>query len=149
MYDFLDRPVDSLCKSGRFLLWAMRSWTRAARQGSCPPHAMARCFAHTGLLSMLSDFHILMALIDRDGLERMTITSIEHPSIVEDEAILIGLWRDTANADFDKVRATLALIVDEDSVSPIARALTASIARLVVAGFDLSTLSAGLVQEAK
>ena len=42
MYALVDRPVESLTNSGRFLLWAMRGWTHAATRGACPPQALRR-----------------------------------------------------------------------------------------------------------
>lgn len=147
MYAFVDRPVESLCNSGRFLLWSMRSWTRACARRTCPPGAMAGAFAKMGALPALPDLHIAMALINRDALEKIMVAPVEHPHIMEDEAILIGMWRDLANADLDHMRTTLALLVAKDSVEPIARAMTAATAKLIAAGFDLSELSAETQKE--
>jgi len=147
MYEFVDRPVDSLCNSGRFLLWAMRGWTRAAERGHCPPRAIAGSFAGMGVLTALPDFHMTMVLINRDSLEKIAIAPLEYPGIVEHEAVLISLWRDCANADADRARATLAFLVDEDTVGPISGAMTAAAAGLVAAGFDLSELTAQPVKE--
>lgn len=147
MYAFVDRPVSSLCNSGRFLLWATRSWTRASARRSCPPRAMAGAFARMGALSALPDLNIAMGLINRDGLGRITVAPVEYPYIMEYEAVLIGMWRDLANAGLDHVRATLALLVQSNSIEPIARAMTAATVKLVAAGFDLSELSAETEKE--
>lgn len=149
MYTFVDRPVDCLCNSGRFLLWAMRSWTRALERDCCPPRALAGSFAGVGALAMLPDFHMAMAMFNRDDLEKITIASIEYPHVVEHEAVLVGVWRDVAKADFVRMQGTLALLVEEDAVAPIARAMSAAAARLVAAGFDLSELSTETLKEVK
>lgn len=149
MYGFVDRPVQNLCDSGRFLLWAMRNWTRAVEQGHCPPRAMAHSFSGMGVLAMLPDFHMAMALINRDGLERIMVAPLEYPRVMEHEAVLLSLWRDLANADFDRMRATLALLIDEDTVQPVARAMTAATAKMVAARFDFSGLTGETVKEEK
>lgn len=64
MYFFIDRPVESLGNSGRFLLWAMRGWVVAAESGHCPPHALRRGFARMRALSALPPFHVAMALMN-------------------------------------------------------------------------------------
>jgi hypothetical protein len=149
MYAFVDRPVESLCNSGRFMLWAMRGWARAASQRTCPPQAMANAFSRMGALPAMPDFHIAMALINRDALEKLAVAPIEHPHIIEDEAVLIGIWRGLASADPDRTRATLALLVRKESVQPIARAMSAAAAKLVAAGFDLAELSVKTEKEVK
>ena len=63
--------------------------------------------------------------------------------ISEDEAILLGLWRDISLGDGANARATLALLAEGESVGPIANAMRAAIDRLVAAGFNMSALAAG------
>ena len=149
MYRFVDGPVEGLCNSGRFLLWAMRSWTKAKESGHCPPRVLANSFASMGAFAALPDFHIAMALINRDSLQKIAIAPLDNIRIAEDEAILLGLWRDLAHGHFDRLRATLALMVDADSVVPIAEAMATAGARLIAAGFDLSELTGEPVKEVK
>lgn len=141
MYGFVDRPVGCLCNGGRFLLWAMRGWAQAVERGTCPPIALARGFAGLGAAAMLPDFHIAMALINRDGRTKIAVAPMNCPHIIEDEAILIGMWRDLSLGDVDHARATLKLMVSEDAIIPVSRAMITATAKLVLAGFDLSGLS--------
>ncbi|HMO76946.1 MAG TPA: hypothetical protein PKD99_09980 [Sphingopyxis sp.] len=141
MYAFVDRPVESLDNSGRFLLWAMRGWAQANGQGHCPPQALCRGFASARTLAALPDFHVAMALIVSDALEPVDLAPVPCRSIAESEAILLGLWRDVAQARTEAARATLALIIDPDSTGPLVNAMTAAATRLAAAGFGLETLS--------
>lgn len=141
MYAFVDRPVENLCNSGRFLLWAMRGWTDAARRGRCPAQALHRGFACVRAEDVLHDFHAAMALIAADALTPIALAPMPCVRIAEDEAILLGLWRDVTRGDGNRVRATLALLVARGSVASIVNAMSDAHAALTAAGFDLSDLS--------
>jgi hypothetical protein len=141
MYAFVDRPVESLGNSGRFLLWAMRGWADAARRGRCPPHALHRGFMRVRAGDMLADFHVAMALFAGDALVPLAPAPMPCARIGEGEAILLGLWRDLAGGGADRACATLALLVERGSVAPVARAMSAALAAQAAAGFDLSDLS--------
>ena len=143
MYAFVDRPVESLCNSGRFLLWAMRAWVSAAERGRCPPQMLHRGFAAVNAAEALPDFHIAMALFGGDAVETLILAPMPCLQISEDEAILLGLWRDISLGGVTNARATLALLAEGDSVGPIAKAMGAAIGRLVAAGFDMPALAAG------
>ncbi|MFZ5700752.1 MAG: hypothetical protein ACOY4P_05295 [Pseudomonadota bacterium] len=140
MYAFVDRPVECLCNGGRFLLWAMRGWAQAVERGTCPTMALARGFTGLGAMAMLPDFHIAMALLNRDGRDKIAVAPMKCLHIVEDEAILIGIWRDLSLGDIDRARATLKLMVSDDAVMPISRTMITATAKLLLAGFDLSGL---------
>ena len=143
MYAFVDRPVESLCNGGRFLLWAMRGWVRAAERGQCPPQALHRGFAAVGALDGLADLHIAMALLGSDAAETLLLAPMPCLQISEDEAILLGLWRDFSLGGSDVARATLELLVGGDSAGTIAKAMDAVVATLAAAGFDMPALAAG------
>ena len=143
MYAFVDRPVESLGNSGRFLLWAMRGWVAAAERGQCPPQLLHRGFAAVDAAGALPDFHVAMALLGSDAVETLLLAPLPCLQISEDEAILLGLWRDFSLGDAANARATLALLAEGDSVGPIANAMRAATGRLVAAGFDMSALAAG------
>lgn len=140
MYEIIDRPVEVLCNAGRFLLWAMRGWTQAVERGTCPPLALGRGFASVRALPILPDFHIAMALLNQHGRTRIALAPMACCHILEDEAILLGVWRDLALGRFDHVQGTLALLVTEDTVSPVSRAMTLASAKLMMAGFDSAQL---------
>lgn len=143
MYAFVDRPVESLCNGGRFLLWAMRGWVSAVERRRCPPQCLHRGFVAVDAVSALPDFHVAMALLGSDAVETLMLAPMACLQISEDEAILLGLWRDISLEDAANARATLALLAEGDSVGPIANAMCAAIGRLAAAGFDMSTLAAG------
>ena len=143
MYAFIDRPVESLGNSGRFLLWAMRGWVCAAERGQCPPQRLHRGFVAVNAAGALPDFHVAMALIGSDAARTLLLAPMPCLQISEDEAILLGLWRDISLGDVANARATLALLAEGDSAHSIVKAMDAAIDRLVAAGFDMSALAAG------
>lgn len=140
MYAFVDRPVESLANGGRFLLWAMRGWTQAAGAGDCPPRALRRGFAGMHALTALPDFHVAMALFAHDARDTLVLAPVSCRTIAEDEAILLGLWRDVAHERTRAARATLALLVEPASAGPLANAMAAATMRLGAAGIDLEYL---------
>ncbi|WP_257547942.1 hypothetical protein [Sphingopyxis sp. DBS4] len=146
MYALVDRPVESLTNSGRFLLWAMRGWTHAATRGACPPQALHRGFADTGALAALPDFHVAMALLATGASAPLELAPMPCVQISEHEAILLGLWRDFSLEDGAAARATLALLVGNSSVGPVAHAMRAAIERLAFAGFHLPVLAVGAMK---
>jgi len=143
MYAFVDRPVESLCNSGRFLLWAMRGWVLAAERGQCPPQTLHRGFAAVRAADALPDFHVVMALLGSEMVETLLLAPMPCHQVSEDEAILLGLWRDISLGEAANARATLALMAEGDSVGPIAKAMGAAVDRLLAAGFDMPALAAG------
>jgi hypothetical protein len=143
MYSFVDRPVESLCNGGRFLLWAMRGWVHAAERGRCPPQMLHRGFAAVDAAGALPDFHVAMALLTGDAARTLLLAPLPCLQISEDEAILLGLWRDFSLENAANARATLAFLAEGESVGPIARAMGAATGRLVAAGFDMPALAAG------
>lgn len=149
MYAFVDRPIDDLCNSGRFMLWAMRAWTYAVERRMCPPKALASAFAHMKLLPMLPDFHMAMALLNRDGLAKLAFAPIPHIHVVEDEAILLAVWRDAMLERLDGNRPLLALLIDEDSLDRLQTTFCDAAAKLKAAGFEPLGVAHDTVREPK
>src|SRR3546814_14653657 len=110
MYAFVDRPVESLCNGGRFLLWAMRAWVSSAERGRCPPRMLHRGFAAVNAAGALPDFHIAMALLGGEAVETLILAPMPCLQISEDEAILLGLRRDISLERIANAHATLALL---------------------------------------
>ena len=136
----MDRPVARLRTEGRFLLWAMRSWAYAAELGMRQLLALRRGFANIHAQSALPDFHIAMALLNRYGRARIGLAPPQCERIVDNEAVLLTLWRDLSLARLDRVRGTLALLVEDEAVTPVCSALVATSAKLALAGCELSQL---------
>lgn len=134
MYDFVDRPVESLGNGGRFLLWAMRGWAHATSRGACQPVALTRGFAGVGALAALPAFHTAMALLNRGAHERLNLAPMACTQIAEDEALLVSLWREAALGQDSALRETLGLMIDEATVAPTAQALIAAAERLATVG---------------
>ena len=143
MYAFIDRPVESLGNSGRFLLWAMRGWACAAERGQCPPQRLHRGFVAVNAAGALPDFHVAMALIGGDAVETLLLAPMPCLQISEDEAILLGLGHRFSLGEGARACATRALLADGDSVGPIAKAMQTRARRLIAAGFDMPVLAAG------
>lgn len=141
MYAFVDRPIDGLCGGARFLLWSMRGWAHMVGQRGFPPGVLAPSFSSTGLLDMLPAFHAVMALLHRDGLGTVALAPISYPVIVEDEAVLLAMWRDAALGQKDRIARTLPLLVREEGVPFLAAALADGVIGLKAAGLDPSTPS--------
>lgn len=141
MYEFVDQPVDSLSDEGRFLLWAMRGWAHAVERGQCPPRALCRGFASVRSLAALPDFHIALAMLGSDALGSIKLAPMNCIAIVEDEAVLLSLWRNISQGDHADARAMLTLLVDKGSVTSISVAMIAAAAKFADAGFDLAALS--------
>jgi hypothetical protein len=124
MYLLIDRPVHRLSQGSRFLLWAMRSWVTAAGAGTSPSAALEPAFEGMGVASALPAFDAAMMMFNSDGLEKLNLAPISRTRIGEDEAILLTLWSASLDpADHGRRDATLALLVAEEAVSPIAYAL--------------------------
>jgi len=117
MYDLIDRPVERLGQGSRFILWAMRAWVTGIGKGQCPTVVLSPGFARMGLLRALPDFHMAMALLNRDALEKLHFAPMAACRIGEDEALLLGLWRDVVHDRRAAAEAVLNLMIDEDSVA--------------------------------
>lgn len=134
MYAFLDQPVGRLCDGSRFTLWAMRGWTQSIARRRCPPAALASGFRRYGVVEALPHFHMAMMMLNHDGIEKLTLAPMDTRWIVEDEAVLLRLWQGMAAEDVEQVRDTLALLVEQDCISPLVAAMRECAAWLSTGG---------------
>jgi hypothetical protein len=125
MYDFIDQRVTSLDNGGRFLIWSMRNWVTALSQQQCPPNAVGPAFAKWGMIGALPHFHMAMMVLSREALQTLKFSPLNCQVIVEDEALMLGLFRSVACDPPDRLRETLELIVDKDAVPKLIKALVA------------------------
>ena len=125
MYDFVDRPVASLDSGGRLLIWAMRHWVRGAGAGRCPCGDVAPAFHKRDLMHAFPHFHVMMAVLNRDALLKLQFGQVGCGRVREDEALILTMIRETYHGPADRLRATAALIVAQDSVTTLTIALTA------------------------
>ena len=138
MYEFVDRPVDSLCNGGRFTLWAMRQWARASTWGVYQPAALKDGFAGMGVLDALDDFARAMARLDRDARNKLQLAPMACRRICEHEAVLIALWRDASHGTTARLDATLSLLVHPTATSVLASAMRACAAAFAASGLPLN-----------
>lgn len=123
MYQFVDQPVSRLGMADRFTLWAMRAWVLLLAQGRCPPGSLAPAFGRMNVLTALPDFHMAMALLNRDGLEKLELAALNCATVSEHEAVLLGLWKEAAGGDRQRVSGTLDLLIAEEAVAIVTSAL--------------------------
>lgn len=123
MYSLIDQSTERLCRGSHFLLWAMRGWIYAMEKQKCPPAALGPGFSCAGLLTALPHFNQVMGLLNRNSLENVAVAPMPCQRITEDEAIILALWRDLAFARTDIVHGTLALLVEEDAITPLYQAM--------------------------
>ncbi|HEX7823168.1 MAG TPA: hypothetical protein VF463_21445 [Sphingobium sp.] len=136
MYDYLDRPVATLDEGSRFLVWSMRAWTQSMAERRCPPSVLAPGFARSDLDAMLPHFHRAMTVLNREGLDRMGFGEMGCPFVSEAEAVLLATLSLYATDRVERAHGAVALLVREEGVAMLRRALTA-IAILAYARFPL------------
>jgi hypothetical protein len=125
MYEFIDRPVTSLDHGGRFLVWSMRIWVKAAGEGQCPVSAVAPAFAKWQMIGGLAHFHKSMLMFNRDALEQFGFCALQCNHVSEHEAIILSLICSLRDARPQTIRDTLVLVIEEDSIGDLLGALTA------------------------
>lgn len=130
MYDYVDRDIGALDTGSRFLIWAMRGWVQTLTDGHCPPAALGPAFARSGMLSALPHFHVAMIVLNREGKETLAFALLACARVSEDEAIILSLVRAIGADRMEQARATIALLVLEDSVGTLLRALSAFVIHL-------------------
>lgn len=139
MYDFIDQRVTILDNGGRFLIWSMRNWVTALGQRQCPPNAIGPAFAKWRMIAALPHFHMAMILLSRESLMTLKFSPLNCLVIGEDEALLLSLFCSIACDRPERLPETLGLIIDEDSVPSLLKALVA---------VTLHLNNAGLIPEA-
>jgi len=146
MYDFVDRPLTSLGHGGRFLVWSMRTWVKAMHAGRCPCFAVGSGFAQWRMVSGLPDFHMLMMIFNRDGLQKLMFGAVECDRVSEHEALILSLVRSVSRPQPEVLRKTLALVVTEDAVANLATALSSLGGKLAAAGILLDQPGISIAQ---
>ena len=125
MYDFVDRPIPTLDRGGRFLVWSMRSWVKAMGDRQCPATVIGGAFARWNLIRALQPFLKAMTIFNRAGLETFHFCALPCNHVSEHEAIILSLVCALRDDRPDALQGTLALLVEEDSIGDLIEALTA------------------------
>ncbi|WP_454883780.1 hypothetical protein [Sphingomonas oryzagri] len=139
MYDLIDRPVMQLAPGGRFMIWAIRGWIQSATRGTCPPGALAPAFARHGVLPALPHLHMMLVAFNRRATRQIAFSPLACNHIGDDEAVLLQLCRD-AIGDPPRAHATLALLLEQESVGPAFSSLIATMGVLREGGLDAISL---------
>jgi len=117
MYDFVDRPVTSLNRGGRMLIWAMRHWVRAIRAGRCPCGDIRPAFEGKALGAAFPHFHVMMAVLNRHAVEKMRFGPVDCEQVSEHEALVLAMVRAARGPDLARAERTASLIVDRAQVA--------------------------------
>jgi hypothetical protein len=125
MYDFLDRPVTSLDRGGRFLIWSVRSWVKALSERQCPGSLLGGAFSRWNMIAGLQPFLRTMTLFNCSGLETFRFCALACNHVSEHEAIILSLVCALRDQPPERLRDTLALLVEEDRIGDILAALSA------------------------
>ena len=138
MYEFIDRPVTSLDKGCRFLIWSMRSWVLVASHRECPGQTLAPAFAQWKMIGGLQPFLRMMIILNRDSLEKVRFCSLNCNRVSEHEAILLSMFVDMTDGHCLRVRDTISLLVSDDAVGDLFAAATALFASMHHAAIEPS-----------
>lgn len=134
MYQYVDRPLAALDEGGRFLVWSMRAWVTAIGHGHCPAPLLAPAFARWRMIGALQPFHRAMVLFNRDALDRLAFCSMGCANVSEHEAVILELVTSLRDRGPAATRATLELVIAEDSVGDMLETLSRIGASLAIAG---------------
>lgn len=145
MYAFLDQRVPDLNRGGQFLVWSMRSWVQSLGGKGCAALALVPTFSKCGVILALPHFHSAMSLLNRDGVETFRFSPVCCPLVTEDEALLLSIFRTLRDAEGDRARQTLELLVIEDAIAPLLASFSAVTTRLIEADLMPECLASGSV----
>lgn len=134
MYQFVDRPLETLDPGCRFVTWSMRAWVSTLTQKACPARHLAQPFARWRMIGGLQPFHRLMLVLNRDALDFLHFHPLPCPRVSEHEALVLAILTALARGDATQARDTLTLLVAEDGVGDALDALVSLSAALAIAG---------------
>lgn len=134
MYQYVDRPLNTLDEGCRFLVWSMRAWVTAIGHKRCPAQLLAPAFARWRMIGGLQPFHRAMMLFNRDALETFAFCPLACPHVSEHEAVILELITSLRDRGAQATRETLELLVCDDSLGDMLDALARLGAVLAIAG---------------
>lgn len=123
MYDYIDRPIAQLDPHGRLMISAMRQWVRARELGRCGCNAINAVFTQGGVVEALPEFHMMMAVLNGDGVRRFVLGCICDPLVIDDEAVLLALVHAAASGQVAIVEESAARMVAPHMTRVFARSL--------------------------
>ncbi|MCT2400249.1 hypothetical protein [Novosphingobium mangrovi (ex Huang et al. 2023)] len=134
MYQYVDRPLDTLDEGCRFLVWSMRAWVTAIGHKRCPAQLLAPAFAKWRMIGGLQPFHHAMLLLNRDALETFAFCPLACPHVSEHEAVVLELVTSLRDRGPQATRETLELLLAGESVGDMLEALSRLGAVMSIAG---------------
>jgi hypothetical protein len=124
MYQYVDRRLSTMDEGCRFLVWSMRAWVMAMGSRRCPAQTLAPVFARWRMIGGLQPFHRAMMLFNRDALETFGFCQIACDHVSEHEALVLELVTSLRDRGPTQTRATLELLIVEDSVGDVLETLS-------------------------
>ena len=124
MYDFIDRPVTTLDRGGRFLVWSMRSWVAAMGEKRCPVGAIAQAFRAWNMLPALVPFVRMMELFNRHGRDNFQFCALSCNHVSEHEAIIISLVCALRGQAPNQLHRVLDLLVGEEATEELVQSIS-------------------------
>lgn len=123
MYEYIDRPVETLADGPHFLVWAMRRWVQAMHDRRCPGCVIGPAFAKWRMMPGLAPFQAMMAILNIHALRNLRFGPVCCGPVSEDEAVLLTLITGVRGRSAEEMAETLALIVNGDQVQSLHDAL--------------------------
>ena len=134
MYQYVDRPLNSLDEGCRFLVWSMRAWITTLGRRQCPAQALAPAFAKWRMIGGLQPFHRAMLLFNRDALETFAFCPMACSHVSEHEAVILELITSLRDCGPQQTRDTLEMVISEESVGDMLETLSKLGAAMAIAG---------------
>ncbi|SFF75764.1 hypothetical protein SAMN05518801_101284 [Novosphingobium sp. CF614] len=134
MYQYVDRPLNTLDEGCRFLVWSMRAWVTAIGHKRCPAQLLAPAFAKWQMIGGLQPFHRAMMLFNRDALETFAFCALTCPHVSEHEAVILELITSLRDRGAQATRETLEMVMAEESVGDMLETLARLGAAMAIAG---------------
>lgn len=125
MYAFIDRPVITLDHGGRFLVWTLRNWVKALSDGYCPAAAVGPAFSKWGMMAAFPAFHRMLSVLNAHGKQTLAVAPVECRQVAEDEAIFLSLVASLEERRSERLRDTVAMLVEESHIGTLLSAISA------------------------
>ncbi|TNE42258.1 MAG: hypothetical protein EP321_16565 [Sphingomonadales bacterium] len=119
MYEYIDRPVETLADGPHFLVWAMRRWVQAMHDRRCPACVIGPAFAKWRMMPGLAPFQAMMAILNIHALRNLRFGPVCCGPVSEDEAMLLTFITGVRGRSSEEMAETLALIVERDQVQSL------------------------------
>lgn len=90
MYHFLDRHLNEVNGSVKYVLWGIRAWTDAVARNQCPKQQLKNGFCGPSGQATFQYLHLLLGIFQRSAIRQIKISVLKCYRIGEDEALLLA-----------------------------------------------------------